>query len=149
MIENNVNINEIVRVGAIVKEGSFKKIDADWISLEHTVEGYPENDGVTVFPFLTERALDYDYTASLVGQLDLVVSVPNSIVHTAGALGAPTIVLGANAPVWCKTMMNIPAYRNQTVLNNWTPELAAKRIKENLDAFIKLRRVKNRNSGNA
>ena len=29
LIENNVNINEIVRVGAIVKEGSFKKIDAE------------------------------------------------------------------------------------------------------------------------
>ena len=29
LIENNVNINEIVRVGAIVKEGSFKKIDTE------------------------------------------------------------------------------------------------------------------------
>ena len=128
---------------------AFKKIDADWISLEHTVEGYPENDGVTVYPFLTERALDYDYTASLVSQLDLVVSVPNTIVHTAGALGTPTIVLGANAPSWCKTVMNIPAYRNQTVLYNWTPQSAAKRIKETLNAFIKLRRTENRNRGNA
>jgi len=33
LIENNVNINEIVRVGAIVKEGSFKKIKF-WFKLQ-------------------------------------------------------------------------------------------------------------------
>ena len=42
----------------------FKKIDADWISLEHTVEATLKMMALLFIPFLTERALDYDYTAA-------------------------------------------------------------------------------------
>ncbi len=43
---------------------------------------------------------DYDDTAALVAELDLVVTVCTSIVHLAGGLGVPTYVLVPPKPSW-------------------------------------------------
>jgi tetratricopeptide (TPR) repeat protein len=43
---------------------------------------------------------DYDETAALVSELDLVVSVCTSVIHLAGALGKQTFVLVPSVPEW-------------------------------------------------
>ena len=118
---------------------SFKRIDAKFVSLEHTHFEDTEQHSVKAFDYITGRALDYDNTAALVSELDLVVSVPNTVVHLAGALGVQTLVLGSKAPSWCHTVMNMPLYKSVEVMNDWTPATAAKRIKEKLDGIVKLR----------
>lgn len=43
---------------------------------------------------------DYDRTAALVASLDVVVSVCTAVIHLAGALGRPTLVMAAYSPEW-------------------------------------------------
>jgi hypothetical protein len=79
--------------------------DAIFISLQYRsapelLEIY-EKYGIVVhhWPHATETD-DYDDTAALVAELDLVISVQTSIVHTAGALGTPCWALLPKAPLW-------------------------------------------------
>jgi hypothetical protein len=43
---------------------------------------------------------DYDETAALVSALDLTISVCTSVIHLAGALGRPVLVLAPVGPEW-------------------------------------------------
>lgn len=45
-------------------------------------------------------AEDYDITAGLVANLDLVISNCSSVIHLAGAIGVPTWVLTPSRPAW-------------------------------------------------
>ena len=84
----------------------FKSIDAHWVSLEYkpTKEidefkaEHPEID-IKEYPHATLTD-DYDDTASLVDSLDLVITVPTSIGHLAGALGKPVIWMKHAYPCW-------------------------------------------------
>jgi hypothetical protein len=49
---------------------------------------------------LTEQLTDFSETAALIGCLDLVISVDTSVVHLAGALGAPVWALLPFNPDW-------------------------------------------------
>jgi len=49
---------------------------------------------------LTEQLTDFSATAALIGCLDLVISVDTSVVHLAGALGAPVWALLPFNPDW-------------------------------------------------
>jgi len=69
----------------------------NWISLEYynrdqEIGEYHSNRGVPihVYEWLTARGLDYDLTAALISQLDLVISVPTTGVQVAGGLGVET-----------------------------------------------------------
>lgn len=69
----------------------------DWISLEYynkdeEIAKYREDRGITIhtYDWLTARGLDYDLTAGLISQLDLVISVPTTGVQAAGGLGIET-----------------------------------------------------------
>lgn len=79
----------------------------DWISLEyydkseelatfHGKRGIP----IHVFNWLTARGLDYDLTAALISQLDLVISVPTTTVQAAGGLGVPCWVIVPRYTGW-------------------------------------------------
>jgi len=46
------------------------------------------------------EAKDYDETAALVAELDLVISVTTAVIHLSGALGVPCIVLTPKHPMW-------------------------------------------------
>lgn len=79
--------------------------DATFISLQYrdaeelvTIE---ENHGIKVhhWPWIVQ-AKDYDNTAALVAELDLVITVTQAAVHIAGALGTPCWVLVPRAPMW-------------------------------------------------
>jgi hypothetical protein len=77
----------------------FRSVNAHWVSLEYRPSKeidefkakYPEID-LKEYPWATLTE-DYDDTAALVAAMDLVVSVPTSVAHLAGALGVPMIWL--------------------------------------------------------
>jgi len=60
-----------------------------------------DNHGVKVhhWPWAV-MGKDYDMTASLVAELDLVITVTQAVVHLAGALGTPCWVLTPKEPMW-------------------------------------------------
>ena len=83
-------------------------LDADFISLQ-----YNEDAGQELDSFLAKNPKyknkihhwendlkDYDYTAGLVKALDIVVSVPQSVVHLCGGLGVRTIQLCPKKALW-------------------------------------------------
>lgn len=112
---------------------AFAHIDAEFISLEHTLDDVPEDYGVHVFPYITHRELDYDYTAALVSELDLIVSVPTAAAHLAGALGKKTLVLLSDPPQWRCGGPKMPWYKSMEVMRNWTLEGVRDRINEVLN----------------
>lgn len=80
--------------------------DATFISLQYKdagpeVEALEKTHGIKVhhWPHATQTK-DYDDTAALVAELDLVITVQQSAVHLAGALGVPACVLLPKAPLW-------------------------------------------------
>lgn len=97
--------------------------DVDFISLQYHKNALAERDK---FWESTGKEIvhwqdvidDYDLTAGLVANLDLIISVPQSVVHLAGAIGAPVLqlcpvralwqmgVYGEDAP-WYKSVANI------------------------------------------
>ena len=46
------------------------------------------------------EAKDYDETAALVAELDMVISVTTAVIHLSGALGVPCLVLTPKHPMW-------------------------------------------------
>lgn len=71
--------------------------NVDWISLEYynrdeEIAEYTKARGIPIhtYHWLTTRGLDYDLTAGLISQLDLVISVPTTSVQVAGGLGVET-----------------------------------------------------------
>lgn len=76
------------------------KQPAHFVNLEYKdrsedIEALQRRRSITIhdWPWAT-RTDDYEDTAALVAELDLVITVPTSIVHLAGGLGVP---------VWCMT----------------------------------------------
>ncbi len=103
----------------------FDSIDADFISLQYT-EGAKEqiDEFQKKYPHIKiihdqEMINDYDYTAACVKNLDLVISVPQSVVHLAGALGVNTIQLAPKRSLWQAGVYgkNMPWY--ESVINVW------------------------------
>jgi tetratricopeptide (TPR) repeat protein len=70
-----------------------------FVSLEYQFEGPPPAD-VHEFPWATAKGVDYDLTAALIAELDLVISVPQTCVDAAGALGTECWVLTPPVPQW-------------------------------------------------
>jgi Flp pilus assembly protein TadD len=66
-----------------------------WVSLQH--EDDSSDARILRFP---EATRDMDELASLMGALDLVVSVCNTNVHVAGALGKEVLVMAPFVPEW-------------------------------------------------
>ena len=78
--------------------------DVTWVSLEYKdrseeIEAFRQKTGIEIhdFPWLT-RTEDYDDTAALVESLDLVISVPQTVVHLAGGLGKECWVMQTDRP---------------------------------------------------
>ena len=77
----------------------LRAVDAHWVCLEYKdrsdeIDAMREKHGIVVhdYPWMT-RTADYDDTAALLMNLDLVISVPQSVVHLAGGLGVDCWVL--------------------------------------------------------
>jgi hypothetical protein len=113
---------------------AFSGIDADFVSLQHSLgDERPEDSGVHVFPMITHRELDYEWTMALLAELDLVVSVPTAVVHAAGAVGTPTIVMLNEHAQWRCGGPTMPWWRGCDVMRDWTFDSVAARIGEKLN----------------
>jgi tetratricopeptide (TPR) repeat protein len=80
-------------------------VDADFISLQYNPKAYKEVDAFmkdhgAVIHHWPSTLADYDETAGLVANLDLIISVPQSVVHLAGAMGVPTLQLCPKHALW-------------------------------------------------
>lgn len=85
----------------------LKEDGVHWISLSHLPQADPETAAFTARTGIAVhhwpevlRSIDYDDTAALLAELDLVVSVTGSVAHCAAALGVSTQVLVNRAPEW-------------------------------------------------
>lgn len=115
----------------------LKNREYDFISLQYhsnaqaEIDAFNEAQGEVLITHWQDIVDDYDLTAGLLLNLDMVVSVPQSVVHLAGALGVPTIQMcpkqglwqmgpyGEDAP-WYKSVTN----RWQLVDGNWDTVVA-------------------------
>jgi tetratricopeptide (TPR) repeat protein len=87
-------------------ESILRSCNATWVSLEYRdrsdeIQAFHEKTGIQIHHW--KRAVqtdDYDDTAGLVAELDLVVSVTTAAVHLAGALGKECFCLAPNKPRW-------------------------------------------------
>jgi tetratricopeptide (TPR) repeat protein len=104
--------------------------DISFISLQYTKDAKEEvdkfNEGQE-FDFIQishwpEIIDSYDHTASLLKELDLVISVPQSVVHLAGAMGVDTIQLCPKYSMWqCGAYGENPPFYG-SVKNIWQEE---------------------------
>jgi Tfp pilus assembly protein PilF len=94
------------------------RLDACFVSLEYRdrsdeIAALRRDHGIDIvsLPDLTQAA-DYDRTFDLVAALDLVVTVPTSVLHVAGALGVPCLVVMHHRAAWreCSRDARIPWY---------------------------------------
>ena len=83
------------------------KHDVNWTSLEYhdrseEIEEFTRKHQIQIaqYPWLTGIGLDYDLTAALIDELDLIISVPTSAVQMAGALGKECWVLVPKYTGW-------------------------------------------------
>jgi len=87
-------------------EPLISNVDCNFISLQYgEVEdellALNENTGLKVFNDTNiDQLTDMDTFAAQVAALDIIISIDNSTVHMAGALGVPTWVLLPYAPDW-------------------------------------------------
>jgi tetratricopeptide (TPR) repeat protein len=93
------------------------------------------------------EAHDYDETAALVAELDAVVSVTTSVIHLAGALGTPAIVLTPKQPRWFYGLQgeSVPWYKSvelirQKKAGDWLDPIneAAVRVRKYLNGGQRL-----------
>ncbi len=101
--------------------------EVDFISLQ-----YDKNIGARVTKFEEENKInlnhwqyaldDYDETAGLISNLDLIISVPQSIVHLAGAMGVPTWQLVPFKALWQCGPYGEDAPWYSSVRNFWQDE---------------------------
>jgi len=76
-------------------------LPVELVSLQYTPQAGTEVEGTPIkhWPEYAE-AQDMDQVASLIGSCDLVVTVCQTAVHIAGALGVPCLVLTPEKPSW-------------------------------------------------
>jgi tetratricopeptide (TPR) repeat protein len=94
------------------------KTDHSFISLEYRdptkeLEKFHVEHGIKIHEWgRATRTLDYDDTAALIAELDLVICVTTATLHTAGALGVPCWVMVPKNPSWQFPEGEMPWYRS-------------------------------------
>lgn len=124
------------------------KLDCDFISLqydqglENQVKEFEQKHNVKLNHW-PETLENYDETAGLVSNLDLIISVPQSVVHLAGALGTLTWQLTPRHAMWQMGVYgkNMPWYSTvasfwQEEAGNWQPVMT--RVKEELCSLLQM-----------
>jgi hypothetical protein len=96
----------------------IESMDADWVSLQYkdpseeiAQTGLP----VRHYPRAT-LTNDYDDTAGLVAELDLVIGPHTSVHHLAGALGVPSLILVPTKTIWIYALDKLHWYSTATLV---------------------------------
>ena len=76
--------------------------DADWFVLQKDIRPADRETlaGLTSVTLIEEAVADFEQTAALIANLDLVIAVDTSIAHLAAAMGKPTWILLSTACDW-------------------------------------------------
>ena len=76
--------------------------DADWFVLQKDIRPADRETlaGLTSVTLIEEAVADFEQTAALIANLDLVIAVDTSIAHLAAAMGKPTWILLSPASDW-------------------------------------------------
>lgn len=116
--------------------------DVTWISLEYNdrqdeIVEFKEKHGIAIksFPWLTDKGLDYDLTAALVSELDLVISVPTTVTQMAGAVGVECWVMVPRYTGWIFARDEYPWAKSVVPLRN-TP---ISEIADKLESWLSTR----------
>lgn len=118
------------------------KMDADFYSLQYNKEAgekiakFNAEHGTNIIHW-QDTVDDYDETAGLLMNLDLVISAQQSVVHLAGALGVPCWRLCAVQSMWTDGVYGKDAPWYGSVKNYWQPTAGdwvsvMKKVKEDL-----------------
>jgi len=112
--------------------------DVEWVSLQYKdptqeIADYKDKRGIDIhhFPWITEIK-DYDLTAALVAELDLVIAVPTSVTQLAGGLGQDAWVLVPEITGWLFYQNDYPWANSLKLYHNWT----AKQIGDDLISWL-------------
>lgn len=89
------------------------KQDYVFVSLDYKVE--EQIPGVKYFPFATQSN-DYDDTAALIAELDMVIGVNTTAQHCASALGVKTLCLVPKYHQWRYAQPSMPWYRSMRII---------------------------------
>jgi hypothetical protein len=113
--------------------------NADFISLQYKdpseeIAEVKEKHGVTVhhFPWITEEK-NYDLTAGLVAELDLIITVPTSVSQLAGGLGIETWVLVPPITGWLFYRDDYVWANSVKTYHNWEFKKVAKDLHQWLE----------------
>ena len=119
-------------------EPVFRSCDATWVSLEYRnrddeIQAFYEKTGIQIHQY--KRAThteDYDDTAGLVAELDLVLSVTTAIIHLAGALGKECWIFTPSKPRWLYGLEgeSLPWYRSVKLFRQENGESWEPRVKD-------------------
>ena len=123
----------------------FKKLldiyPLTWVSLQVGDRAYDLHQTTRIVFNAAPELHDYNETAGLIENLDLVITVDSSAAHLAGALGTPVWVLVPFAPDWRWQLAreDSPWYESvrlfrQQQIGNWSEVL--QRVKTELKEFI-------------
>lgn len=89
----------------------IEAVDATFVSLQYKDASEEINaSGLPVKHWQWMNTQDYDDTAALVAELDLVIGVHTSVHHVAGALGVPQIILVPDKTLWLYAHDEFPWY---------------------------------------
>lgn len=125
--------------------GGLRKLELD--RLKDLVESFPEVDWISLqyletpdyglpiktLKYATETE-DYDDTAALVDELDLVISVPQAVVHLAGGLGKETWCLVPDVHRWIYAGYEHSWYGSVKLYKGW--DTVMDRVKQDLKAKL-------------
>lgn len=109
----------------------IESVDADWVSLQYK---NPKREiAQSELPIRhysrAVQAEDYDETAGLVAELDLVIGVNTSVHHLAGGLGVPSIVLVPQHPLWLYARDRVEFYGAWTLFRQRDGEAWERTVK--------------------
>ena len=109
--------------------------EVDFISLQYKdpseeIEAFEKARGIKIhhFPWITE-VKDYDLTAALVSELDLVIAVPTSATQLAGSLGTEAWVLVPETTGWLFYPKTYVWADSVKLFHQWTPKTVEKALK--------------------
>lgn len=96
----------------------IESLDADWVSLQYRdAQAEIDASGLPVRQYARATLTqDYDDTAGLVAELDLVIGPHTSVHHLAGALGVPSLILVPKKTIWIYALPSLPWYRGATLV---------------------------------
>ena len=117
-------------VGLEAFRALIESVDADFVSLQHkdpTAEIEATGLPVRHWKHACETD-DYDDTAALVANLDVVIGVHTAVHHLAGALGVPAVVLVPERGIWIWNLEPMPWYRSARIFRQRAGEPWAKTV---------------------